>query len=427
MPPNCSASVNLSFNLNEAFLTINITSLRGTPVSCPASTVHPIPLALGVIEAAFRPSNGTVPSYPGECNYDKLDWQQVITHAPPLPGPKPLMPQYVSANILDGKPDEHCADMSGVTWNSDCSVFVEGTAPLLYDPPPGGDANVKTAEANSYPFYYPWSKWGYFDDYCVSVTDPSACISGLPGIGVLPTVLSPDGTTMWFADRPHNDNLPGVQASASPSPNEYLAFETRLVGLSTEQIPGSVPCGPNNNEYVASPQYFCSIVHSFSWNSTFNGQACTLPPDQHNHCPGVTIPAEDGAVSPIIPGTGTGGATITGIDGVTLPPSVLATDLTITASGLSYSRVSQTFDGTLSIKNTSGATMIGPLQIFLFGLPPNVNLVNQSANLSGTPYLTVPIAEGLAPGASVSVPVQFKNPANATISLQPTVYAGTIQ
>lgn len=418
----CTTELFLSYNLNQYAITVNLTSLGGSPVSCPASTVYPAVFEDGtLIRAFFTPSNGNVTSYATLCNYDEIDWQQVITHAPPLNGPKPLTPQDVSGNVMDGTQEEGCVDMDGFTWNGNCSVFVEGNAPVLYDPPPGGDVNSGTGEANSYPFYYPESEWDYFDEYCVSVTMPQRCATG-----ELPYVLSADGTTMWYADGPHNTMLPGVGASSNPNASEYLAFTTRLVGLSTQRTTGSFPCGPSNNQYVGGQQYFCTVIHSFSWNSTFNGQACSVPLDSQNRCPGVSILAEDASLFPIIPGSGTGGVTITEIDGVSLPPSVSGASLTVTASGLTYSRLSQTFNGTITLKNISATTLSGPLQVVLFGPPLNVTLVNQTGNLSGTPYLTVPVASGLAPGSSVTVPVQFKNPGNAAINLVPTVYAGTI-
>jgi hypothetical protein len=57
-------------------------------------------------------------------------------------------------------------------------------------------------------------------------------------------------------------------------------------------------------------------------------------------------------------------------------------------------------------------------------MPATVTLVNATGKLSGTPYLTVPTAS-LAPGQSVTVGVQFKNPSNATINLTPAIYSGS--
>jgi hypothetical protein len=80
----------------------------------------------------------------------------------------------------------------------------------------------------------------------------------------------------------------------------------------------------------------------------------------------------------------------------------------------------------VTITNISGTAISGPVQIVFLGMPPNVALVNATANLSGTPYLTVPTVATLAPGQSVTVAVQFKNPLGATINLAPAIYSGGI-
>jgi hypothetical protein len=103
---------------------------------------------------------------------------------------------------------------------------------------------------------------------------------------------------------------------------------------------------------------------------------------------------------------------------------VLPSQVATTASGLAYSRVSQTFNGTVTLKNISSSAITGPLQILFTGMPATVTLVNATGKLSGTPYLTVPTAS-LAPGQSVTVGVQFKNPSNATINLTPAIYSGS--
>jgi uncharacterized repeat protein (TIGR03803 family) len=94
-----------------------------------------------------------------------------------------------------------------------------------------------------------------------------------------------------------------------------------------------------------------------------------------------------------------------------------------TASGLSYSRVSQTFNGTVTIDNISGTAITGALRILFVGLTTGVTL-NGSDSFYGTPYLTLP--GGLAPGESVTVDVQFKNPSNVTINFTPAIYSGSI-
>ena len=96
-----------------------------------------------------------------------------------------------------------------------------------------------------------------------------------------------------------------------------------------------------------------------------------------------------------------------------------------TASGLAYSRVSQTFNGSVILTNLSAGAISGPLQILFTGLSPGVTLVNATGNFAGTPYLTVPALASLPPGQSVTVNVQFKNPSNALITFTPAIYSGS--
>jgi hypothetical protein len=103
-------------------------------------------------------------------------------------------------------------------------------------------------------------------------------------------------------------------------------------------------------------------------------------------------------------------------------PATIAT----TASGLLYSRVTQTYGGTVTIKNTGGSAVAGPFQILFTGLSANVTLANASGVISGTPYLTVPGVSSLSPGQSATVSVQFKNPSNVTIHFTPVIQEGSL-
>ena len=81
----------------------------------------------------------------------------------------------------------------------------------------------------------------------------------------------------------------------------------------------------------------------------------------------------------------------------------------------------------VSGRNHTGSIAInGPLQVLFMGMTAGVTLVNATGNLSGTPYLTIPALNGLGPGQSVTVSVQFSNPSNAKITVIPVVYTGSI-
>jgi hypothetical protein len=100
--------------------------------------------------------------------------------------------------------------------------------------------------------------------------------------------------------------------------------------------------------------------------------------------------------------------------------------IAVTASGLAYSRVSQTYVGAVTIKNTGSGSVSGPFQILFTGLTADVTLANATGTLAGTPYITVTSPSSLAAGQSVVVNVQFKNPSNATIHFTPLVQEGSI-
>ena len=97
-----------------------------------------------------------------------------------------------------------------------------------------------------------------------------------------------------------------------------------------------------------------------------------------------------------------------------------------TASGLAYSRVTQSFSGTITVENISSSTITGQIEVVLLGVPNSVTLTNSTGLVAGVPYLTVP-GLGLTPGKSVTVNIQLKNPLNATMNLAPVVYTGVFQ
>ncbi|HEV2444635.1 MAG TPA: hypothetical protein VGS58_01880, partial [Candidatus Sulfopaludibacter sp.] len=121
------------------------------------------------------------------------------------------------------------------------------------------------------------------------------------------------------------------------------------------------------------------------------------------------------------------------------------TQVLTTASGLAYSRVTQTFNGTVTIKNVSRATIEGPFHIVmnspamespagksLPGRPAaersgGVALANATGDFGGLPYVTVPGIGSLAPGQSATVPVRFRNPSRSRINFTPVTYSGNLK
>jgi hypothetical protein len=160
----------------------------------------------------------------------------------------------------------------------------------------------------------------------------------------------------------------------------------------------------------------------YTWTSNYNGTFGGI--------------ATTASYGPVDPGSGVGGITVTSVNttttyeylGTTVVGATLLTGTQIspTASGLAYSRVSQTFNGTVTITNISSSSISGPFEIVLSSLTAGVTLKNASSSFGGFPYLTVPTVSSLAPGQSATVSVQFENPSNATINFTPLTYSGSL-
>jgi len=94
----------------------------------------------------------------------------------------------------------------------------------------------------------------------------------------------------------------------------------------------------------------------------------------------------------------------------------------VTATPFVYNRATQTFNSTYTIKNTTGSSIGGPIELVLTGLNAGVTVANAAGTFLGSPYLTV--SAPLAPGASASLAVRFSDPTSVSILTTPVVYSG---
>jgi sugar lactone lactonase YvrE len=102
--------------------------------------------------------------------------------------------------------------------------------------------------------------------------------------------------------------------------------------------------------------------------------------------------------------------------------SNVTSSVTITSTGFLYSRATRTYDGTVTVTNTSGSAIAGPIQVGFANLPTGVTLANATTTNSGVPFITLPA--GLAPQQAISFMVQFNDPSNLSISYSPIIYSG---
>jgi hypothetical protein len=341
-----------------------------------------------------------LPSAAQACGYIAFNWQQLVTNLP-CPSPfKTNSPGLLPSTNFCGPPT--AGDLTA-----------GGSAGSFNDPPNGAYVG-QWAGYNPYPFYY---------------TFPDVSIKNRPAtLNPTDIVVNNNNTALWFKDIPRdyclstglnfqaNGVLFGVPAANQVLANQWcggqfapefssLGFLTSFVGM-TGAPTSALPADP---------------LAVWTWTDTYNGQA-------GNIAIGPLVPVPSGGGTPV-PGTGYGGITITSLNGIPVPPIIPPTQVSMTASGLAYSRVTKTFNGTVTITNISGTTITTPtsFQLALNSLTAGVTLVDSTGTFNQGPYTTVPALLSLFPGQSVTVPVEFSNPSGATINFTPEFYAGSFQ
>jgi hypothetical protein len=260
--------------------------------------------------------NPTLFDYASKCGFATFNWQQEWTALPTGSSLEPVLPSLVPDNVFPST----CSGIDSPQWPDSCYLVagpssLTGNAlnyPDFNDPPVGGYVNPNAPSGyNPYPFYYPSSEIQPSITACTVPLNKN----GVGGCPPFPYVVSQDMTILSFVDDPSIASLPGDSPSATPAPGHFVSFSTSLVGVSDEANPGGVICGPNSTSY-------CTILYSWTWNSTFNGTAGGV--------------SQSASFSAIDPGSGTGGVTVTSINGVPTPTVTVtpsATNIT-TAQGL---------------------------------------------------------------------------------------------
>jgi len=271
--------------------------------------------------------------------------------------------------------------------------------PPFLDPPLGGYTYQRPEERNSYPFYLD------------------------PNNGELERneFNGPNGFVLHYSDEPANPCLaggPGHPLCPTLAPKgSKSSYTTHLVGM--------VGAGPGFGVQDTGI--------GFSWFSNYNftsggvGTFKNFLPADPGGSGGITITMVNDVTSYQFPKS-LGVSEINGdvvSSGSPAPLIFLGGQVTTTSSGLAFSRVTQTFNGTITITNATNDTIDGPFQIVLDSLTNGVSLVNATSTFGGWPFITVSAAGALAPGQSASVNVQFKNPSNSVINLSPVVFSGS--
>ena len=171
----------------------------------------------------------------------------------------------------------------------------------------------------------------------------------LDSIPVIPTryktflVLVPGSDEI---DHDYGDAGGPVQSVMINSPAPGL-FQFSLMGAAAGQF-----------SLVIGAEASIGTLQSTSFPGITNAGATTTYQLVYSPAPG-TVP------QPVLVASSTG----------TVPPSQVST----TASGLAYSRVTKTFNGTVTIQNIASSPINGPFQVFVTGLVPVVTLAQRQS------------------------------------------------
>jgi len=126
---------------------------------------------------------------------------------------------------------------------------------------------------------------------------------------------------------------------------------------------------------------------------------------------------------------------ITVTDTVTITAStpcqaLVSSGITLTRGGFTYSPITHQYTQTITLTNTSGAAIPGPLSLLIFGLSSNARLLDSSglttcAALIGSTYITDSIVS-LAPGSRTSITLKFSNSSTSSaITYSTAIEAGS--
>ena len=107
--------------------------------------------------------------------------------------------------------------------------------------------------------------------------------------------------------------------------------------------------------------------------------------------------------------------------------SDVTSSIGITYSGVTLNPMTRRYVQTVTLRNNSTATIVGPISLVLDKLSANVTLYNSSGTTAlvlpaGSPYMNA--NTNLAPGRSVALQLQFTNTGNIVFSYEARVLAG---
>ncbi|KQV33437.1 discoidin domain-containing protein [Massilia sp. Root335] len=105
---------------------------------------------------------------------------------------------------------------------------------------------------------------------------------------------------------------------------------------------------------------------------------------------------------------------------VNIAPADVSTGVRMTQQGATLNRATGKYVGGVTVTNTGATALAGPLWLTLNGLTAGVTLDGAAGTNGGAPYVVV--GGPLNPGATLTVPLTFTNPARGIVGYTPALY-----
>jgi hypothetical protein len=213
------------------------------------------------------------------------------------------------------------------------------------------------------------------------------------------------------ADAGQNTQMPGVMDSIVPGVPYIVnggggaglyAVDTTNTGVCT--APGSTYCFRHVVKAITEYEYMTFDVN----DKTLTMNAFTATKSDGTRLGSTATTPPSGTKSTLI-------ETV-----VLTHPTDISSEFSVTTTGVLYSRLSKQYSSTVTITNTSPSTISIPLAALLNNLTPGVTLANASGSSNGAPHVAAAVQD-IAPGQSISIPLQFNNPSNLKITFTPAV------
>jgi hypothetical protein len=281
---------------------------------------------------------------------------------------------------LDGSTGNPVSFPFGIWFANATTLYVadEGDGTLVSPPVNGNVADAPTlATAGLQKWVLKSGKWGrvYTLQNGLNLGFPYSVANG-PNGEVYPTSLNPaPGGLRNITGRVNSDGTATIWAITSTlsASGDQGADPNQLVTI-TDVIANTDPAAASNEQF--------SLLRTAGYGEVLRGVSLT---------PGSSTQA---------------------------PPPI-----PVTTSGFAYSRVTRTFNGTITITNNSSSPISGPIYVLLQGLPAGVSVASASTSFNGYPaVLALSLSAMLNPGQSSSVPISFNNPGFLNITFTPVAY-----